>query len=327
MVHYPGRKHQINGQASQLDMDFIPSLAIIEEEDREGLSLWDVYSPQVLDGSRASLSEPIWEPARNAENCSPVTQPIRGPWVPQGRAGGRYTYDPEVIPSGSGPDTGSRSTPGSLIKGAVLPYPGKSELGRRRATLDWRRRSAVRRREGRISKKVLMELQDFLKDMETEYNVKVWFNNKGWHSMVSFVNVANNAILRANLPFGKNPEDYGITVINHPLNLTKEQLSEVTVLTTSVDTVVAICVIFAMSFIPASFVLYLIQERVTKAKHLQFVSGVSPSVYWIANFFWDMLNYSVSTALVVGIFIAFNKKAYTSPANLPALIALLLLYG
>uniref|UniRef100_A0A8C4SRD7 P-type phospholipid transporter n=1 Tax=Erpetoichthys calabaricus TaxID=27687 RepID=A0A8C4SRD7_ERPCA len=155
----------------------------------------------------------------------------------------------------------------------------------------------------------------------------VWFNNKGWHSMVSFVNVANNAILRANLPFGKNPEDYGITVINHPLNLTKEQLSEVTVLTTSVDTVVAICVIFAMSFIPASFVLYLIQERVTKAKHLQFVSGVSPSVYWIANFFWDMLNYSVSTALVVGIFIAFNKKAYTSPANLPALIALLLLYG
>lgn len=60
-------------------------------------------------------------------------------------------------------------------------------------------------------------------------------------------------------------------------------------LTTSVDAVVAICVIFALSFIPASFVLYLIQERVTKAKHLQFVSGVSPLVYWVANFFWDMV--------------------------------------
>ena len=60
-------------------------------------------------------------------------------------------------------------------------------------------------------------------------------------------------------------------------------------LTTSVDAVVAICVIFAMSFIPASFVLYLIQERATKAKHLQFVSGVSPLVYWVANFFWDMV--------------------------------------
>uniref|UniRef100_A0A8C1PR36 P-type phospholipid transporter n=1 Tax=Cyprinus carpio TaxID=7962 RepID=A0A8C1PR36_CYPCA len=155
----------------------------------------------------------------------------------------------------------------------------------------------------------------------------VWYNNKGWHAMVSFMNVANNAILRAYLPPHANPSEYGITAINHPLNLTKEQLSEVTVLTTSVDAVVAICVIFAMSFIPASFILYLIQERVTKAKHLQFVSGVSPLVYWVANFFWDMMNYSVSTAMVVGIFVGFDKKCYTSPTNLPALVALLCLYG
>lgn len=56
------------------------------------------------------------------------------------------------------------------------------------------------------------------------------------------------------------------------------------------DAVVAICVIFAMSFIPASFVLYLIQERVTQAKHLQFVSGVSPAVYWLTNFMWDIVS-------------------------------------
>uniref|UniRef100_A0A8C3CXL4 P-type phospholipid transporter n=1 Tax=Cairina moschata TaxID=8855 RepID=A0A8C3CXL4_CAIMO len=155
----------------------------------------------------------------------------------------------------------------------------------------------------------------------------VWFNNKGWHAMVSFLNVANNAILRANLRTGQAPEEYGITVVNHPLNLTKEQLSEVTVLTTSVDALVAICVIFAMSFIPASFVLYLIQERVTKAKHLQFVSGVSPAIYWLTNFMWDIVNYAVSAGLVVVIFAGFKKKAYTSPTNLPVLVALLLLYG
>uniref|UniRef100_A0A672SD92 Retinal-specific ATP-binding cassette transporter-like n=1 Tax=Sinocyclocheilus grahami TaxID=75366 RepID=A0A672SD92_SINGR len=173
----------------------------------------------------------------------------------------------------------------------------------------------------------LQEFGTFLRYMETENNVKVWFNNKGWHAMVAFMNVANNGILRANLPPGADLNEYGITAINHPLNLTKEQLSEVTVLSTSVDAVVAICVIFAMSFVPASFVLYLIQERVTQAKHLQFVSGVSPLVYWIANFFWDMINYAVSAAMVVGIFIAFDKKCYTSPGNLQALIALLMLYG
>ncbi|XP_070701839.1 retinal-specific phospholipid-transporting ATPase ABCA4-like [Pempheris klunzingeri] len=180
---------------------------------------------------------------------------------------------------------------------------------------------------GHYSELALKDMGPFLRYMESEYNVKVWYNNKGWHAMVAFMNVANNAILRAFLPPSAKPVEFGITAINHPLNLTKEQLSEVTVLTTSVDAVVAICVIFAMSFIPASFVLYLIQERATKAKHLQFVSGVSPLVYWVANFFWDMINYSVSTAMVVGIFMAFDKKCYTSTSNLPALIALLLLYG
>ncbi|XP_031439935.1 retinal-specific phospholipid-transporting ATPase ABCA4-like isoform X2 [Clupea harengus] len=180
---------------------------------------------------------------------------------------------------------------------------------------------------GKYSNLAMNEIGTFLRYMETEYNVKVWFNNKGWHAMVAFMNVANNGILRAHLPGSANQAEYGITVTNHPLNLTKEQLSEITVLSTSVDAVVAICVIFAMSFVPASFVLYLIQERVTQAKHLQFVSGVSPMVYWIANFLWDMVNYSVSAGLVVVIFMAFDKKCYTSPDNLNALIALLLLYG
>ncbi|TRZ04354.1 hypothetical protein DNTS_000477, partial [Danionella cerebrum] len=81
---------------------------------------------------------------------------------------------------------------------------------------------------GPYSKSVMNELGTFLHYMESEYNVKVWYNNKGWHAMVSFMNVANNAILRAYLPRYANPSEFGITVINHPLNLTKEQLSEVT---------------------------------------------------------------------------------------------------
>ena len=56
--------------------------------------------------------------------------------------------------------------------------------------------------------------------------LQVWFNNKGWHAMVSFVNVASNGLLRAWLPAGTDPALYGITATNHPLNLTKEQLSE-----------------------------------------------------------------------------------------------------
>ncbi|KAF7656308.1 hypothetical protein LDENG_00043690 [Lucifuga dentata] len=173
---------------------------------------------------------------------------------------------------------------------------------------------------------LLNRLPDFLGGLNSQNNVKVWYNNKGWHAMVSFVNVMNNGLLRASLP----PEErrrHGITAYNHPLNLTMEQLTEMAMMTTSVDVLVSICVIFAMSFVPASFVLFLIEERVSKAKHLQFVSGVKPILYWLANFSWDMLNYTVPATVVVLIFISFQQQAYVSKNNLPALILLLLLYG
>lgn len=43
--------------------------------------------------------------------------------------------------------------------------------------------------------------------------------------MVSFLSVASNAILRGNLPAQEEARRYGVSVSNHPLNLTKEQLS------------------------------------------------------------------------------------------------------
>ncbi|XP_030648495.1 phospholipid-transporting ATPase ABCA1b isoform X2 [Chanos chanos] len=173
----------------------------------------------------------------------------------------------------------------------------------------------------------LKSLSAFINGLDTKNNVKIWFNNKGWHSIGAFLNVMNNGILRANLPPEKDPSKFGITAHNHPLNLTKEQLSQVALVTTSVDVLVSICVIFAMSFVPASFVVFLIQERVNKAKHMQFISGVQPFLYWVANFIWDMCNYVVPATLVILIFVCFQQKAYVSSTNLPALALLLLLYG
>ncbi|KAF7654765.1 hypothetical protein LDENG_00065320, partial [Lucifuga dentata] len=178
-----------------------------------------------------------------------------------------------------------------------------------------------------VTDEILQKAETLLRMLGTRDNLKVWFYNRAWHGMVSFLSVANNAILRGNLTAGQDPRQYGISTSNHPLNLTKEQLSYVALATTSSDVVVSICVIFAMSFIPASFVLFLIQERVNKAKHLQFVSGVNPAVYWLANFAWDMCNYIIPCLIVIVIFLCFQQKAYVSPANLPALILLLILYG
>uniref|UniRef100_A0A8B9K328 P-type phospholipid transporter n=1 Tax=Astyanax mexicanus TaxID=7994 RepID=A0A8B9K328_ASTMX len=188
-------------------------------------------------------------------------------------------------------------------------------------------RNQVPNIEDNAADRFLKSLSAFINGLDTKNNVKIWFNNKGWHSIGAFLNVMNNGILRANLPPEKDPSKYGITAFNHPLNLTKEQLSQVALVTTSVDVLVSICVIFAMSFVPASFVVFLIQERVSKAKHMQFISGVQPFLYWLANFIWDMCNYVVPATLVILIFVCFQQKAYVSATNLPVLALLLLLYG
>ncbi|XP_021497533.1 phospholipid-transporting ATPase ABCA7 isoform X1 [Meriones unguiculatus] len=174
---------------------------------------------------------------------------------------------------------------------------------------------------------VLDNLTQWALGLDAQNNLKIWFNNKGWHAMVAFVNRANNALLHALLPRGPGSRAHSITTLNHPLNLTKEQLSEVALMASSVDVLVSICVVFAMSFVPASFILVLIEERVTRAKHLQLVSGLPQTLYWFGNFLWDMCNYLVAVCIVVLIFLAFQQRAYVAPENLPALLLLLLLYG
>ncbi|XP_043768571.1 phospholipid-transporting ATPase ABCA7 isoform X9 [Cervus elaphus] len=180
---------------------------------------------------------------------------------------------------------------------------------------------------GEALEHLLNNLTAWAVGLDTQDGLKIWFNNKGWHAMVAFVNRANNALLRAHLPPGLSHHAHSITTLNHPLNLTKEQLSEAALMASSVDVLVSICVVFAMSFVPASFILVLIDERVTRAKHLQCMGGLPPTLYWLGNFLWDMCNYLVSACIMVLIFLAFQQRAYVAPANLPALLLLLLLYG
>ncbi|XP_014665300.1 PREDICTED: ATP-binding cassette sub-family A member 2-like isoform X2 [Priapulus caudatus] len=156
---------------------------------------------------------------------------------------------------------------------------------------------------------------------------KAWYNHQGYHSIPTYLNTLNNAILRANLPASKgNPAAYGITVINHPMAGTNDLLS-FDYLLQGTDVLIAIFVVIAMSFVPASFVLFLVYERSMKAKHLHMMCGVSPITYWLANFLWDMCNSLIPSIICISIFRLFNVPAYASEMNFPAVVALFLMYG
>ena len=148
-----------------------------------------------------------------------------------------------------------------------------------------------------------------------------WYDNRAYHGSAVSLGVTNNAILRANSK-ASNP---GIRTKNHPVPKTTDDKLE-QYATSFVDLLVSINVMIALSFIPASFVLFLVQERVSKSKHLQFVSGVQPTAYWLSSYCWDSINFLLPLMVTVIVFIAYELPAYTG-RNLPVVTALMLLYG
>ena len=108
---------------------------------------------------------------------------------------------------------------------------------------------------------------------------------------MSYLNAMNNVILRSSMPADVDRMKYGIQVTNHPMNYTDEQLQDLLNIEVGMNVMTSIAVIFSMSFVPASFVLFLVEERSSKAKHLQFVSGVKPITFWVASYSWDMVSY------------------------------------
>ncbi|THD28532.1 ATP-binding cassette subfamily A (ABC1) member 3 [Fasciola hepatica] len=84
--------------------------------------------------------------------------------------------------------------------------------------------------------------------------------------------------------------------------------------------------LLAMSFAGASFGPAIIHEYVTKAKHLQFVSGVKMFSYWFANFIWDTSVFLLICATVLSVFAAFNVDAYATRSRLHLVLFLLLGY-
>ena len=48
----------------------------------------------------------------------------------------------------------------------------------------------------------------------------------------------------------------------------------------------------------------------TQAKHLQFVSGVHKTSFWLATFAWDLLNASIAVAVSIILFAAIQVEGY-----------------
>nr|XP_035109261.2 ATP-binding cassette sub-family A member 13 isoform X1 [Callithrix jacchus] len=154
---------------------------------------------------------------------------------------------------------------------------------------------------------------------------KVWYNQKGFHSLPSYLNHLNNLILWQHLPATLDWRQYGITLYSHPYG--GALLNEDKILESIRQCGVALCIVLGFSILSASIGTSVVRDRVTGAKRLQHISGLGYRMYWFTNFLYDMLFYLVSVCLSVAVIVAFQLTAFTFRENLAATALLLSLFG
>mmetsp|Transcript_24977 Transcript_24977/g.75215 ORF Transcript_24977/g.75215 Transcript_24977/m.75215 type:complete len:1447 (+) Transcript_24977:67-4407(+) len=152
------------------------------------------------------------------------------------------------------------------------------------------------------------------------YTALAWFSTEAIHASAESLAFAGQAVAReslggeavfsvANCPL---PQDAATTITNLQQDMTGFQI--------------ATFMLLAFTFLAASFVVAPVEERISLAKHVQFVSGVNSNTYWFANLAWDFINISVSIVFVVVVFVVYGTPAYTG-SNLLTVIVVLTLFG
>jgi ATP-binding cassette subfamily A (ABC1) protein 3 len=95
-----------------------------------------------------------------------------------------------------------------------------------------------------------------------------------------------------------------------------------------VTLIVGFFIMIPFTFIPSTFVSFIVKERECKAKHQQIVSGVGLGAYWVSNYLFDLLSFFVTELLAIIIFLCFQRDEYIGSAeNVGCVIALFTMYG
>lgn len=82
-----------------------------------------------------------------------------------------------------------------------------------------------------------------------------------------------------------------------------------------------------MAFVTAMFVMFYIKERVSRAKLLQFVSGVNKVIFWMTSFVVDYLVFILITLVYIGILAAYQEEGYSTITQLARNLLVLVIFG
>lgn len=84
---------------------------------------------------------------------------------------------------------------------------------------------------------------------------------------------------------------------------------------------------FSMTFVSSFYILFCVRERVSKAKHLQFVSGVNVFIFWISSYIFDFIHFTVMSIFLIITLAAFQEDGFRTVPELGRVFSVLTMFG
>ncbi|XP_017085754.1 ATP-binding cassette sub-family A member 12 isoform X1 [Drosophila eugracilis] len=151
----------------------------------------------------------------------------------------------------------------------------------------------------------------------------VWYNNKGYHSMVAWLNDLNSELLRTTL----NDSEYNILTLNEPWKLGYAELSTSSILRQAGDGSMVFILLIAFGLVVAAGSVYLVNERVNGEKLQQRLCGVSAVTYWLVAFVWDYLVMVLGLIVCLAVVLMFGMPVFVDRQQLVGIIGLSLAFS
>ena len=149
-----------------------------------------------------------------------------------------------------------------------------------------------------------------------------WFNGQPYHTSPLSLNLLHNAILRTQLD-----EEHSIQVSNWPTPFRPESKALLTMQGDDMGSQLATNLSFVMAFTSALYVMFYIRERTSKAKLLQFISGVRPSTFWVTSFVFDYMTHVLTSVLIFLTIMAFQESDWSTISELTPLFVVFIIFG
>ncbi|XP_074034978.1 phospholipid-transporting ATPase ABCA3 isoform X2 [Leptinotarsa decemlineata] len=156
-------------------------------------------------------------------------------------------------------------------------------------------------------------------------NITAWFNNDPYHSPGISLGLVLDSVYQK-LFNGCNNE-CSLEFTNHPFPYTAQTQINQLLTGQSMGFQLAVNVGFSMTFVSSFYVIFIVKEIKSGSKHLQFVSGVKPYVFWLTQILSDFLTYLATIIIYLITMVCFQEDGYNTAGDIGRMFIILVVFA